>query len=172
MTIQSQANAFPRGILNWEYLIKFCSKWVNNLQASLEVGLQPALNGSHVLASGDPRLTVLATTGESQILSHDSLVVDNFNAGTLELLGEGDNVGGVIELTTLHKTTGPGEDRGNGVGGGLVTLLVLAVVTGDGSVGGLGLVGIAVGGSQGRGHQTERAEALGDDIGLDITVVV
>jgi hypothetical protein len=39
-------------------------------------------------------------------------------------------------------------------------------------VGGLGLVGRAVGGSQSGGHQTERAEALGDDVGLDITVVV
>ena len=143
-----------------------------NLQTSLEVGLQAPLNGSHVLAGGDPGLTLLLATGQSKILGHDELVVDDLNAGALELLSESDDLGGVVELATLHETAGPGENGGNGVGGGLAALLVLAVVTGHGAVGSLGLEGLAGGGDEGGGHQTEGAEALGDDVGLDITVVV
>jgi short-subunit dehydrogenase len=41
-------------------------------------------------------------------------------------------------------------------------LLVLAVVAGDGAVGGFGFHRLAVRGHQHRGHQAERAEALGD----------
>ena len=152
---------------------KRTSKGGINLQVgSLEVGLEAALNGSKVLLGGNPGLTLLAASSQGKILGHDTLVVDNINTGALELLGELNNVGGAVELTTLDKTTGPGEDGGNGVGGGLVTLLVLTVVAGDGAVGGLGLESRAVGGDQGGGHQTEGTETLGDDVGLDITVVV
>ena len=49
---------------------------------------------------------------------------------------------------------------------------MLAVVAGDGAVGGLGLQDLAVRGHQHRGHQTQRAEALGHDVGLDVAVVV
>ena len=49
---------------------------------------------------------------------------------------------------------------------------MLAVVAGDGAVGGLGLEDLAVRGHQDRGHQTQRAEALGHDVGLDVAVVV
>ena len=50
---------------------------------------------------------------------------------------------------------------------------MLAVVAGHGAVSGLGLDGLAVGGGQGQtGHQAERAEALGDGVGLHVTVVV
>jgi len=126
-----------------------------DLQTSLEVGLELALNGSHVLGGGDPGLTVLAASGKGKILGHDTIIVDNLDTGTLELLSELDNVGGVVELTTLDETTGPGEDGGNGVGGGLVTLLVLTVVPGDGAVCGLGLEGLAVGGDKHGGHQAQ-----------------
>lgn len=142
------------------------------LQAGLQVGTESALDSSHVLAGSDPRLTLLAAASKSKILGHDALLVDNVDTGALELLGEGDNVGGAVELATLHETTGPGENGGNGVGGGLTALLVLTVVTGHGAVGGLGLEGRAIGGGESGGHQTERAEALGDNVGLDITVVV
>ena len=72
----------------------------------------------------------------------------------------------------MDETTGPGEDRGNGVGGGLIALLVFTVVTSDGSVGGLGLEGLAVRGGESGSHQTKGSEALGDDIRLNITIVV
>ena len=49
---------------------------------------------------------------------------------------------------------------------------MLAVVARDGAVGGLGLEGLAIRGDEDRGHEAEGAEALGDDVGLDVTVVV
>lgn len=142
------------------------------LQAGLQVGTESALDSSHVLAGGDPRLTILAATGKSKILGHDALVVDNVDTGALELLGELDDIGGLIKGTTLNKTTGPGEDGSNGVGRGLAALLVFTVVASDGAVGGLRLEGLAVRSNESRGHQTEGAEALGDDVGLDIPIVV
>ncbi len=78
------------------------------------------------------------------------------------VVGEALQLGVVVELGAMGEAAGPGEDRGDRVGRGLLALLVLAVVTGDGAVGGLGLDGLAVGGQQHRGHQTQRAEALGD----------
>lgn len=142
------------------------------LQAGLQVGTESALDSSHVLAGSDPRLTLLAAASKSKILGHDALLVDNVDTGALELLGELNDFRSLIEGTTLNKTTGPGEDGSNGVGRGLAALLVLAVVTGDGAVGGLRLEGLAVRSNESRGHQTEGAEALGNNIGLDVTVVV
>lgn len=43
---------------------------------------------------------------------------------------------------------------------------------GEGKRTSLGLEGLSVGGDEDGGHEAERAEALGNDIGLDITVVV
>ena len=119
------------------------------------------------------RLTVLTAASQSQILGHDA--VDRRQCRCRPSQGssaKATTLGGVVELATLDETAGPGEDGGDGVGGGLVALLVLAVVAGDGAVGGLGLEGLAVGGDEDGGHETERAEALGDDVGLDVTVVV
>ena len=50
--------------------------------------------------------------------------------------------------------------------------LVLAEVAGDGAVRGLRLDRLAVGAHQHAGHQAERAEPLGDGVGLDVAVVV
>ena len=142
------------------------------LQTGLQVGLESPLNSGHVLLGSHPGLTLLAAARERQVLGHDTLLVDNVNTGTLQLFSKGNQLGGVVELATLHQTPGPGEDGGNGVGRGLAALLVLTVVTSHGTVGSLGLEGLAGRGSQSRGHQTKRAETLGDDVGLDITVVV
>ena len=144
----------------------------DNLELLLEGALEAALDGGHVLRGGDPVLTASLAAGKGKILGHDAIDIDGVNAGLLESLGEGNELGGVVELATLDKTTGPGEDGGNGVGGGLVALLVLAVVASDGTVGSLGLEGLAIGGDEDGGHETEGAEALGDDIGLNITIVV
>lgn len=137
-----------------------------------QVGLEASLNGLQVLTGGNPGLALLLAAGKSKVLGHDGLLVDNVDTGALELLGELDNVGGVVELTTADQTTGPGEDGGNRVGRGLTALLVLAVVASDGTVGSLGLESQTVRGGEGRGHQTQRAETLGDNVGLDVTVVV
>jgi hypothetical protein len=122
--------------------------------------------------SSNPRFTVLASTGQGQILGHDTVNVNSVNNRLLNGLREGHNLGGSIELSSLDQTTGPGKDRCNGVSGGLLALLVLPVVASDSSVGGLRLESLTVGGDEDRGHETERSEALGNNVGLDVTVVV
>jgi hypothetical protein len=110
----------------------FCEK--RNLQLGLNESLELLLDSVHIDAGRDPRRAVCPALGESKILGHDT-VVDGVNARLLELLGEGDELGGVVELAALDETTGPGKDGSDGVGGGLLALLVLAPVAGDGAVG-------------------------------------
>jgi hypothetical protein len=76
-------------------------------------------------------------------------------------LGEIGELGIVVELGAVGEAAGPGEDRGDRVGRGFLALLVLAVVAGDGAVGGFGFHRLAVRRHQHRRHQAERAEALG-----------
>jgi len=142
------------------------------LQLLLESLLEAALDSVKVLVGGGIVLALRLASGKGKILGHDTVNVDSVNASLLKALSEGNNIGSVVELSTLDETTGPGEDGGNGVGGGLVTLLVLTVVASDSAVGSLRLEGLAIGGDEDGGHETERAEALGDNVGLDITIVV
>lgn len=144
------------------------------LQDSLlfESVLQSPLNSLHVLASGDIVLTTSFSASKCEILGHDVVNIDGIDTGLLKSLSERNNVWGLVELSTLDESAGPGEDGGDWVGGGLVALLVLTVVAGDGSVGGLRLKGLSVWGNEDGGHKAEGAEALGNDIGLDITIVV
>ena len=72
----------------------------------------------------------------------------------------------------MGEAAGPGEDRGDRVGRGLLALLVLAVVARHRAVGGFGFHGLAVGRHQHRGHQAERAVALRHRVGLHVAVVV
>ena len=94
------------------------------------------------------------------------------DARLLERLGELDDLGRAVELAALGEAAGPGEDGGDGVGGGGVSFLVLAVVARDGAMRGFGFEGLAVGGDEDGGHEAERAEALGYDVGLHVAVVV
>ena len=153
-------------------MLFLCLPSALDLQLLLQAGLQPPLNGIKVLVRCNPAAPVLLSACKRKILGHDTINIDGINAGLLELLGEDDELGGVVELTTLGETLCPGVDGGDGVGRGLVALLVLAVVASDGAVGGLSLEGLAVGGDENGGHETEGAETLGDDIGLDVAVVV
>lgn len=142
------------------------------LQLLLQRSLQPPLNSIQILIRSDIVLAARLAARQGQVLGHDAVDVNSVDAGLLEALGKGHQLGGVVELAALDEAAGPGEDGGNGVGRGLAALLVLAVVAGDGAVGGLGLKGLAVGGDEDGGHEAEGAEALGDNVGLDITVVV
>ena len=101
--------------------------------------LHALLNGVEVCTGGDIVILALLAACKSKILGHNALLVDNVNTSLLERLGKLDDLGSVVELTTLGKTTGPGEDGGDGVGGGGVSFLVLAVVARDGAVRGFGL---------------------------------
>jgi hypothetical protein len=142
------------------------------LQLLLQTRLQPSLNSIKILIRRDPRAALLLSTRERKILSHDAVLVDGVNTRLLELLGKHDELGGVVELAALDKALCPGVDGGDGVGGRFAALLVLAVVAGDGAVGGFSFEGLAVGGNEDGGHEAEGAETLGDDVGLDVTVIV
>src|SRR5699024_10975569 len=90
----------------------------------------------------------------------------------LELVRELDHLGGAVELAAVLETPGPREDRGDRVGGGRLALLVLTEMPRDRAVRRLRLTDLAVRGEQHRGHQAQRAEALGHSVGLDVAVVV
>ena len=72
----------------------------------------------------------------------------------------------------MSETTRPGEDGSDGVGGGLLTLLMHAEVTSDGTMGSLSLDGLSIGGNEDGGHETEGAETLSNRVGLDVSIVV
>lgn len=148
------------------------STCIQHLQLALENRLHPLLNSIEVLARSNVVALALLAHSQSKILCHDSLVVNNVNTCLLKALSELDDLWGAVELTTLGQTTGPGEDGGDWVGGGWVALLVLAEMASDGTVGSLSFESLSVWGDKDGGHKTERAETLGDDVGLNVTIVV
>ena len=87
-------------------------------------------------------------------------------------VGEPLQLGVVVEFGAVRQAARPGEDRGDRIGRGLLALLVLAVVAGDGAMRGLRLDGVAVGRHQHGGHQAERAEALRHRVGLHVAVII
>lgn len=117
-------------------------------------------------------LQVLAVDGEGQVLGHHVVNVNAVHACLLESTGKLDQLLVVVELTPEDEATGPRVDGSHGVRARLVALLVLAVVARDGAVRSLALDEVAGGGDQLRGHHAQRAVALGDNVGLDVTVVV
>jgi len=134
------------------------------------------VDGGHEVVGGD-KVAAKFKAGEAtvhatgQVLGH-AAVFDGGDAHLLDGMGELDEVGVVVQAATVLKTTGPGEDGGDWVGGGLVALLVLTVVTGDGAVGGLGFDGLSIGSLEDGGHHAEGSESLGERVGLDVSVVV
>jgi len=108
---------------------------------------------------------------EGQILSH-ATGLDGVNATCLQNLTELGELVVVVQLGAVSEATGPGKDGGDGVGGGGLALLVLAVVTSDRSVCGLGFNGLAIRAHEDGGHETKGAVTLSDDIGLNVTIVI
>ena len=64
-------------------------------------------------------------------------VVDGVHASGFEGIAEIEEILVSVELGPVSQTSGPGVDAGNGVGGGLLSFLMLTVVTGNGAVGSL-----------------------------------
>jgi len=78
----------------------------------------------------------------------------------------------VIQFGPVSEAAGPSINTSDGVGGGLLALLVLSVVPGYSAVSGLGLDSLTVGANQNGGHETQGAVALSNGVGLHVTVVV
>lgn len=94
------------------------------------------------------------------------------DACLLQALGELDHLWCAIELSTLGKTSCPGEDGGDGVRRGRIALLVLAVVASDSAVCCLSFERLAIWSNQNGCHETQRAKSLSNNVGLNITIVV
>jgi hypothetical protein len=127
------------------------------------------LEGFHVVATLDRRHRSL--DADRQIFGHEARL-DGVDANLLQGLRESLQLGVVVEGGAVQQTASPCEDRSDGVGGGFLALLVLTVVTSDGSMGSFSFDSLAVGANQHGGHQTETSEALGDSVRLNISVVV
>eukprot|EP00128_Syssomonas_multiformis_P014375 Colp12_sorted_trinity150504_noHs@5349 len=112
-----------------------------------------------------------AIDAPGKILGHSALG-NSVNANILKGLRPVNKALVAIELATVSKTTGPCEDGSNGVGAGLLALLVLAEVTGNGAVGSLSLNSLTVGADKDGGHKTEGTVALSDKIRHNITIIV
>ena len=108
---------------------------------------------------------------QREVLGHLA-ALDGLDADALEGLGELGDLGRVVHAPAVGKAAGPGEYRSDRVRRRRVALLVLAEVTRDCAVRGLGLDGLAVGRHQHAGHQAEAAEALRHLVRLHVAVVV
>ena len=78
----------------------------------------------------------------------------------------------VIEFAAIGKAARPGENRGDGVGRGLLALLMQAVMARHRAMRRFGFDDFAIGRQQHRGHQAERAEALRHRVGLHVAIVI
>jgi len=143
---------------------------------ALKLGLQHSLHALldciEIVPGGDIIVLALLAHSQGEILGHDSLLIDNVNACLFERLGELDQLGSVVELTSLGKTSAPGKDRCDRVGRCWVALLVLTEMASDCTVCGLGLERFSIWCDENRSHQTQTTKTLGDNVGLDITVII
>ena len=127
----------------------------------LDDGLEEAFGGQPGLFGADE---------QREVLGHLA-AFDGFDADPFERFGEFDNFG-VLSAPAIAQPAGPGKDAGDGVGAGRLPLLVLAIVAGDGAVGGLGLDRLAIGvistGSSGQGCRSPARPG----VRLDVAVVI
>jgi len=75
---------------------------------------------------------------DGQVLGHVTSL-NGLNDDALHGLAEVLEGSAIVKLGTVEKTTSPGEHGGDRVGGGLTTLLMDAVMSGDSAVSGLSL---------------------------------
>jgi len=132
------------------------------------------VDGIHVDVSNNPvfPLHVLAMDSQCEVLGHDAILVDDLHASLLEGCAEILQGNIVVELGPVDETTGPREDGSHWVRRGFFTLLPFTVVPGDGSMGSLTLDGLAIRSDEFTGHHSKTSKALGQDVGLDVPIVV
>lgn len=117
-------------------------------------------------------LHILAVDRQRQVLRHDTVLVNHLHTRLLKRRAELRQRLVLIQLRAMRKATGPRKDRCDGVRARLFPLLIFAVMPGDGAVRGFGLDGLAVGCNELGGHHSKGAEALCEDVGLDVAIVV
>lgn len=106
-----------------------------------ELGVETILNVSHKFKSrsvGRARHCFAAGDTHGEVLSHGA-IFDGLNNGGFQLNAEVSEGSILVELSSLGEASGPGVDRGDGVGRGLLTLLVFTEMSSDSAVSGLSL---------------------------------
>lgn len=72
----------------------------------------------------------------------------------------------------MNETTGPREDGSHWVRRSFFALLPLTIVPGDCAMGSFTLDGFSVRSDEFTGHHSEASEALGQNVGLDVPIIV
>ena len=128
------------------------------LGPSGHLGLEALVERVEELLGGQPRLVLQMRMARSFVIWPDSTVSTQTSSS---VLANAVTSGVPSSLPRWARPPGPGEDRRDRVGRGLLAPLVLAVVAGDGAVGGLGLDGLAVGRHQHPRHQARASRSPG-----------
>ena len=110
-------------------------------------------------------LHFVAVDADGEVLGHFA-AFHSFKAHRFQGVAEVDERLVIIQLATEFQAPRPGENAGDGVRGGGLAGLVVAVVAGHGAVGGFGFHRAPVGRHQRGRHRAQRAEALGHGSGL------
>ena len=133
------------------------------------------LHSVHVRVRDHPVLTphpVLPMNRQSQILRHHPVHVNNLHARSLQRARKRLQLLVPVQVRAMQQPARPSKDRRDRVRRRLSPLLVLAVVSGDRAVRRFALDGEAVGRDKLRGHHSEGAETLREDVRLHISVVI
>ena len=117
-------------------------------------------------------LHLLPMNRQRQILGHNPILINNLHTSPLQLLTKQPQPLIPIQLGAMNQPPRPRKNARNRVRARLFTLLVLPIVAGDRPVCGLGFDDVALGGEEFGSHHSEGAETLGEDVGLDVAVVV
>ena len=107
-----------------------------------------------------------------QILRHDPIQINHLHARPLQRTREHLQLLVLVQVRPMQQPARPRKDRRDRVRRRLPALLVLAVMPRDGAVRGFALDGEPVGCDEFRGHHSEGAEALREDVRLHVSVVV
>ena len=129
----------------------------------------------HIRVRDHPVLTphpVLPMNSQRQILRHHPIHINNLHARPLQRTRERLQLLVPVQARAVQQPARPRKDRRDRVRRRLAALLVLAVVPRDRAVRGLALDGEAVGRDELRGHHSEGAEALREDVRLYVPVVI
>lgn len=143
-----------------------------HLQLLLQQTLHPPLHRVQIFRRRNIILPPHLPTRERQILRHNPIDINRVNACLLQTLGKRHDFRRPVQRPALYEASRPREDGGDWVRGRLVAFLVLSVVARYGAVGSFGFECLAVRGYEDGGHEAEGAEALGDDVGEDVAVIV
>ena len=133
-------------------------------------GFQPGADGAQEVERSDLAGRGVALPHRAQVAGHRA-GLDRVDGGFLQRVGVAAQRLDAVQLAALAQRAGPGEQRRDRVGGGLLAFQVLVVMAGHGAVGGLVFI-VAVRRDEHRGHHGQRAEGGRDHVAHHVAVIV